>query len=101
VKITKQVMDGEITLSLDGELDLATVGRLGTAVNDALAEDQPRYLLLDLKALTFCDSTGIGGFVAAHETARDAGVPLRLRHAEGLVRHALEVTGMRALLTTD
>ena len=57
--------------------------------------------MIDLAALTFCDSTGIGGFVAAHDAARGVGVPLRLSNADGLVRHTLEITGMYERLTSD
>jgi anti-anti-sigma factor len=101
LKITRQHADGDIVLALDGELDLATVEQLGAAVKLALSDDHPRRLIIDLAALTFCDSTGIGGFVAAHDVARGVGVPLRLSNADGLVRHTLEITGMYERLTSD
>ena len=101
MKITKRRADGDVVLALDGELDLATVERLAATVKLALAEEMPRHLIIDLAGLTFCDSTGIGGFVTAHEAARDAGVPMRLRNADGLVRHTLEVTGMYERLVSD
>jgi anti-sigma B factor antagonist len=101
LKITKQRADGDVVLTLDGELDLATVERFAATVKLALSEEKPRRLIIDLAALTFCDSTGIGGFVAADEAARDIGVPMRLRNADGLVRHTLEVTGMYGRLVSE
>lgn len=101
MKITKRVADGDVVLALDGELDLATVERFGAAVKLALSDENPRHLIIDLAALTFCDSTGIGGFVEAHDAARGVGVPLRLRNPDGLVRHTLEVTGMYERLVSD
>lgn len=50
------------TLSLLGELDLATVGALDAVFEECLAE-RAEAVILDLSALEFIDSTGIVSLV--------------------------------------
>jgi anti-sigma B factor antagonist len=61
-------------LAVAGELDLATIGTLREAVAGHLAPGA--RVVLDLAGLTFCDSTGLGGFVALHRQARSSGARL-------------------------
>ena len=56
-------------LRVSGELDVATVQLLGSAVDTALAE-QPPLLLVDLTETRFIDSTGCSELV---RTAKSAG----------------------------
>jgi anti-sigma B factor antagonist len=66
-----QATPGATVLALAGELDLATIGVLKDAVGDRLTPDA--HIVLDLAGLTFCDSTGLGAFVALHRQARTNG----------------------------
>lgn len=61
-------------LTIAGELDLATIATLREAVATRLSPDA--HVVLDLSGLTFCDSTGLGGFVALHRQARSTGARL-------------------------
>jgi anti-sigma B factor antagonist len=67
----QQATPGATVLALAGELDLATIGVLKDAVGDRLTPDA--HIVLDLAGLTFCDSTGLGAFVALHRQARTSG----------------------------
>jgi anti-sigma B factor antagonist len=57
---------GEHVLVLAGELDLASVSRLGEAVAD-LPMDHTTSVMLDLHELTFIDCAGISAIVAIQE----------------------------------
>jgi anti-anti-sigma factor len=67
----QQPTPGATVLALAGELDLATIGVLKDAVGDRLTPEA--HIVLDLAGLTFCDSTGLGAFVALHRQARTNG----------------------------
>ena len=58
-------------VAADGEVDLATSPRLRAALLEAI-EEQDR-VLVDLRAVTFMDSTGIATLLAAAEAARRRG----------------------------
>ena len=65
--------DGEqVTVSLRGELDLSTVGKVQEELNRAEASDAT-VVVLDLSNLTFLDSTGLRAVVTAHERAAEQG----------------------------
>ncbi|WP_329108755.1 STAS domain-containing protein [Micromonospora sp. NBC_01699] len=87
-------------LALAGELDLASVGRLNDRVDQLLDAGRHR-ILLDLSALSFCDSTGLGGFVRGNNLCTDAGGWLRVTGATGGVARVLAATGLAEFLAPE
>jgi anti-anti-sigma factor len=82
---------GGSRLTLRGELDLGSAGALASALEQA-----PGPVLLDLRKLTFMDSTGVRVLL---EAAERAGAGLRiLPPAGGDARVTIEETGVGALL---
>jgi anti-sigma B factor antagonist len=54
------------TVRATGELDISTVALLCRAIHAAaLAAPKPPRLIVDLTALTFCDSTGLRALIGA------------------------------------
>ena len=82
---------GATRLTLRGELDLATAARL----EQALAQSGDD-VLLDLRGLTFMDSTGVRVLLEAAESG-PAGLRIVLP-ASGDVRVTIEETGIAPLL---
>jgi anti-sigma B factor antagonist len=68
--------DGVRVLRVAGELDLATIGTLRSAVGDRTAPGA--RVALDLERLTFCDSTGLGAIVGLYRRLNDVGGVLAL-----------------------
>jgi anti-anti-sigma factor len=87
-------------LLLGGELDLATVPQLDDRI-DQLLEAGRHRILLDLSALSFCDSTGLGGFVRGNNLCTDAGGWLRVTGATGVVARVLAATGLGEFLAPE
>ena len=85
------------TVSAEGEIDLSTVDDLRTAVT-AAAEEGIDELLLDLTAVEFIDSAGLGGLLELRSTLRSRSVTLQISAGEGPVRQAMEITGLSELL---
>ena len=75
-----------------GEIDISNVGDLRTAVTDA-AEGCDR-LRLDLTAVEFIDSTGLGCLLELRSTLRSREVILEIVAGDGPVRQAVEITGL-------
>ncbi len=57
------------SVSLEGELDIATTPLVGEAVARALAA-RPHRLDLDVAALTFCDAAGVRALLRARRVCR-------------------------------
>src|SRR4051794_505056 len=85
--------DGRTIVRVAGELDLATVGTLHSAL-EAVDEDE-QTLVLDLRDLEFLDSMGIGELLAAHRRARAGGRQLILVKSESTpIAQVLATTGV-------
>lgn len=85
------------TITLAGELDLATGPLVRAALEDCLRREI-RTVDIDLADLTFCDASGLDVFLAAADHTAAAGGLLRLHHPQRIVARVLDLTGTRFLL---
>jgi anti-sigma B factor antagonist len=83
--------DGVAVLSMDGDLDLSRSGEIGRAIQRAESL-QPGVLVLDLRRVTFLDSTMLREIVAAHLRARRQGRRLAVAAASEAVRRVFRIT---------
>lgn len=81
-----------------GEVDLATVSGLRQAISDHLAAGLT-LLVLDISAVTFMDSTGLGVLVGAGKKAAGLGGSMRLVCDNPRILRLLKVTGLSRALT--
>jgi anti-sigma B factor antagonist len=84
---------GTTTVALTGEVDVLTVDQVRVALEEALAA-RPREIVVDLRDLTFIDSTGLGALIFGFQRARDAGIHFRLAHPSRTVRQILLLSGL-------
>jgi anti-anti-sigma factor len=82
---------------LEGELDIATTPRADAEIR-RVEQNGARVIVLDLRKLTFMDSTGLRLLVAADARARDAGHRLAIVRGPAAVHRVLEITGLDAKL---
>jgi anti-anti-sigma factor len=87
----------EALVTLAGEIDMSTVGRLSAAVSELLNPAPPR-VVLDLGAVTFCDSQGLGTLVVLSRRASLAQSVLVLVNVGDFLMRVLEITGLRGAL---
>ena len=91
--------DGRTTISLGGELDLASADEFAGAVRAALASGP---VLLDLRELTFMDSAGVRALNTALREAAESERELRVHgDMQPAVVQVLELTGMMGLLSVE
>ncbi len=80
-----------VTVQPHGELDMATVETLRAALDGV---ENVGRLVLDLRGLSFMDSTGLHLLVALHERARREGFQLTLVAPAAPVNKAIQVSGL-------
>ncbi|MHB8531471.1 MAG: STAS domain-containing protein [Solirubrobacteraceae bacterium] len=78
-------------LTLTGELDVATVPRLEEAVA-ALLGARVKHLTIDLRPLSFLDSSGLRAFIALHDRAQAEGWTLALIRPLGAALSIFQIT---------
>ncbi len=88
---------GTLVVVLHGELDVATAPR----IEDALASrrDDERDVVVDLRELTFVDSTGLRSLLRVRAVADGAGGRLVLVPGPPEVQRVFELTGLSAQFT--
>lgn len=84
--------NGRLDALLSGEIDLATVSELEQALEGHLASG-PALLVLDLREVTFLDSSGLRLLLRLDERQRDAGARMVLVRGNRRVRRVFELTG--------
>ena len=87
----------EVVLHLAGEIDVLTVVRLSTTVNEILLEP-PARIVLDMAGVTFCDSQGLGTLVVLSRKAQHARTVLALANVGDFLLRVLDITGLRSAL---
>ncbi|MBW8825830.1 MAG: STAS domain-containing protein [Acidobacteria bacterium] len=90
----------ERILSLHGELDIASVAKLTTAITGAL-DDGHRRIVLDCALLSFIDAAGLGAIVQASQAVEGHGGELVLRNLDGEPIVALAVTQLDRFLPIE
>jgi anti-anti-sigma factor len=95
--ITLTRAPGRATLTLVGELDMATTPRLKKYLT-TLARTHKGLVVIDLRQLTFLDSTGVTALVAADSYARRDGWSLAIVKGPPQVQRVLEICGLTEVL---
>jgi anti-sigma B factor antagonist len=83
---------GPTVVTVAGELEYGTAANLRQAIE--AAPFPGAGVVLDLTALTYCDSTGLTALLAAHRRAQATHVPLALAGMSADLRHVFSIVGL-------
>lgn len=83
------------TIRLMGEVDLYTGPELSAAIDDLVGRGDVRTVVVDMRDVTFLDSTGLRILLAAHQAE---GYDLAVVQGPRAVAKAFEVTGLDRVL---
>lgn len=86
-----------ITISLEGELDLAERPELRRAINGVL-ERSPECVVLDLSCLDFIDSAGIHAVIELHRRSEQQHTRLVIFAGGRQVQRSFELVGLTEIL---
>ncbi len=86
-----------ITLTIVGEIDVNTCGRL----HDALAAAIGRHVRLDLSGVGFIDSSGLRSIISGQRQISEAGGSLTIVGLSAPARRLLEITGLLELFGVE
>jgi anti-sigma B factor antagonist len=83
-------------VSISGDVDLASVARLRTALDSEL-HGATGDVTVDLSKTSFCDSAGLGALIAARVDLQVAGRTMRLVNPSPCVMRLLQLTATAEL----
>ena len=85
--------DGQATVRVRGELDIATADQAYAYLRDVV-DGQDGPVLVDLSELSFCDAAGLGVLARVAGHARRSGRSLKLTAARPALLRIMHITGM-------
>lgn len=96
--VRSDIRDGRATLRVEGDVDAHGALGFETAVLRVFADGGPDLaeVVIDLSAVTFFDSSGLGVLVHLRERCRWHPARLRIRNAPAQVAKLLQLTGLAA-----
>jgi anti-anti-sigma factor len=92
-----QIAREAAVVRLAGEFDINARDDLRAALLAAVDDVSPAEVVVDFDGVAFLDSEAMGALIEGLNAGREAGVPLRIINAHGIVHRVLEVSGVLAL----
>ena len=86
-----------IIVTAHGEIDIATAGEVGAKLREVMEAGFER-VVLDLREVSFIDSSGLRAVIEARAGSTEAEVEFALIPGPESVQRLFEVTGTRAVL---
>jgi len=96
LQIISRITPERVTMTVRGEIDVATAPRLRHAMTDRLAHGPATSLALDLSGVFFIDCAGVQALLVARRTARLLGGDLILTRTSPQVARLLDLLGLRS-----
>jgi anti-sigma B factor antagonist len=96
--LTIEQHDAAVHIVLSGELDISTSQRLEDDLR-RIESEQPAVMVIDLRELTFMDSTGLRLLISADARAREQGRRLVIVRGNAMVQRVMRLTRLDERLT--
>ena len=93
-------VDGDTTVALGGEIDLATAPDLSARL-ESLVDASEGDITVDFTRVTFLDSTGLVAILRAQHRFGESGRRLKVRNPSRSVRRVLELSGASDVLDVE
>jgi anti-sigma B factor antagonist len=98
LRVDHSVAADTAEIAAHGEIDLATVNTLRSAITSALAQGA-RHVALDLEGVTYIDSSGLGTLIGAHKRLASSGGTMTVRCSRPRILRLFAITGLDRVLT--
>ena len=98
MEIDTSTVNGRVAVvKLDGRLNLVSAARLKSTIEEVV-DHGGTHVVVDLAAVTFMDSSGLGALIAALKKARQAQGDLRIAGVNEQVSTVLRLTNLDRVL---
>ena len=98
MKITQDIQDSTVIMTLDGELDASSSVILDEELSDPEIMKYSK-ILVDCRNLNYISSAGLGVFISHLQRFEDAQIKLIFFNMQDKVRNVFEILGLDLLMT--
>jgi anti-sigma B factor antagonist len=97
MELSEKVAGTAVVLAPQGKLNLVSAPQVKARLDDLVRGGRAR-VVIDLSAVDFIDSSGLGALIGGLKTARQAGGDVRIAAAGEQVRAVLRLTNLDRIL---
>ena len=90
--------NGALVVMLDGELDHHAAEYTRSEMDRLMAETRAGQIILDLAALKFMDSTGIGVLIGRYKKMQERNVPIFIQNCNNQPDRIFQMSGLYTIL---
>lgn len=95
----RSLLDGTMVIDVRGELDIAVNDSLRDVLVHTITTLRPPCVVVNLRHVSFVDSTGISALLAGYNAAREVGIRYEVRDMPPFVEKQLRATGVYDLVS--
>lgn len=96
--VSTKLNKNNLYIYLDGELDQSVAGELRTQLDKYLDDVNAKNVILNLKNLSFMDSTGIGLILGRYKKLKNKNIPLFINEPSMLIDKVLKISGIYSII---
>jgi stage II sporulation protein AA (anti-sigma F factor antagonist) len=87
-----------LTITLKGEIDHHGAKGLREEIDKEIKKTTPKTLIMDMSAITFCDSSGLGLIMGRYKTVTEYGGELFIKSPAESAKKMILLSGMDRLI---
>lgn len=92
------IVKDTVTVQLEGELDHCSADRVRASLEALIADQNIKRLVIDLKKLTFMDSSGIGVIIGRYRTLSRRNGSVAVRGPSAAVDRIFQMSGLYQII---
>lgn len=101
LRIDLEVKDNVLLVRLDGELDHHTAEELRSKLNDKLEQHSIVHIVMNLEALSFMDSSGLGVILGRYKQIKSQGGQMVVCSISPTIKRLFEMSGMFKIIRLE
>ncbi len=98
-QICYEVRDGALIVHIDGEIDHHSAVSVRTGIDKRIAAERPERVLLELSAVDFMDSSGLGLIMGRFALVKQYGGTLAILDPSEAVLKMVKLAGMERMVS--
>lgn len=98
MKVSAKLNKDNLYVFLEGEIDQSVAGELRIKLDEYLESVKVKNVILNMKLLTFMDSTGVGLIMGRYKKLRQKNISLFINEPNKQIDKVLKVSGLYSII---